>query len=1125
MQLILRRAEPADASSIHLITRDETGEVSQLLRKRYGDQISVPALIDASPLSIVATDPTETYILGFCAFCNGPPRSIDIMRPDTSSKTGSHPISAQRGPWDQWVRSKYETKDILIHNTKFLSFFVAMPDHQLAFLDAALTTVFSLIPTVRHVCYLLPDSISLFPPLSSPKFVLGAGEQEQQRGTTPAPGNSQTTKGRLPNRPNVLRRRAKHHHLGGGSTGGYFTDVQVRNGMDAPFALQVCNRKDVYPPLKVRRARVEDCDDLVPMFKKQNLLHGKKADHYLAELLESKSDANRTLVAEVDGSVVGFMSLTKDIDHEILTKCYDLQAFDNLVKDVPPELLATANGEVSTETDDNNDPAVADDSMMDESYNAAKAAAKVAAAQAAQAAAMAAAKALREQQNVFCISLLCIEDNFANQAIEFVKAAFTLFPDRDYCVVTVPTTLPEIPLLRNFTAVYPKSGRITSSHCLYLLNRFGVGELVTIKRAKNADTVAVADLVQGLKVEGELMRRFRDSIEDIARGVVIVPPFTSYIAELGGQAVGIIILDNCTNPETICDQFDVEYYVDLNVNDLQSGPTIVKHCVLNPLFAHQAKWFIEEVMRQAAVTCLLYPVDESTGADPSSRMLLVKEMVPVKRRRQINFKDNLRDGVSVPPPLLYNLQLTTVSLLYEPKITVNTRIVVVGGSDIGKAFLERLVYSSHLYFPNLTLISTAGVPSIKNENAFVSNLCYNATELKQLGLDSYVQVVRSSAVEFDRVLKRVRIDNDAYIMYDYLFLTPGVQFFAAKVSDQFGSLEGVVNLSERDVDLFEKGVIKVLARKDDPQLGHVVVYGRSLQALVTIEVLLGRGIPPTHIVLVIPTHHKPSGTFDNRVVEAKVMERLQNLGITVHKNYKIISHDTNATTLASIKIWSREEKTELTIIDKYFRTQDPYIYAAGSITKYSSKYQTKWSHVFYDSKEVGTKLAETVMSLFDPTWIPEKLIEDEDLLHFNEAKKVFCNLPGGIKYFHFDEPRLPSHTLEFRRQQESYGRDLIIDNEENGYFRIHVDKQGFIKSMTYLGTRPIPVDNLLCLYGLHEKYLNRLVSRFDEGIISDFVRTNMLQHESESIKGLVEALKDIGVSEDIAKEEREDMYI
>jgi hypothetical protein len=64
----------------------------------------------------------------------------------------------------------------------------------------------------------------------------------------------------------------------------------------------------------------------------------------------------------------------------------------------------------------------------------------------------------------------------------------------------------------------------------------------------------------------------------------------------------------------------------------------------------------------------------------------------------------------------------------------------------------------------------------------------------------------------------------------------------------------------------------------------------------------------------------------------------------------------------------------------------------------------------------------------------------------------------------------------------------VIDNPDYGYFRIHVDAHNYIRSLTYLGKRKVPIDNLLCLYGLHEKYLNRLVSRFDEGIIPDFVR-------------------------------------
>ena len=39
-----------------------------------------------------------------------------------------------------------------------------------------------------------------------------------------------------------------------------------------------------------------------------------------------------------------------------------------------------------------------------------------------------------------------------------------------------------------------------------------------------------------------------------------------------------------------------------------------------------------------------------------------------------------------------------------------------------------------------------------------------------------------------------------------------------------------------------------------------------------------------------------------------------------------------------------------------------------------------------------------------------------------------------------------------------------------------------------LPLKPMDVDNILSLYGVHEKYLNNLVSRFDEKLIDDFFR-------------------------------------
>ena len=127
-----------------------------------------------------------------------------------------------------------------------------------------------------------------------------------------------------------------------------------------------------------------------------------------------------------------------------------------------------------------------------------------------------------------------------------------------------------------------------------------------------------------------------------------------------------------------------------------------------------------------------------------------------------------------------------------------------------------------------------------------------------------------------------------------------------------------------------------------------------------------------------------------------------------------------------------------------------------------------------------------MLPIFDPLAIPETLVEDTSLIKYSQSKKAETRLLGGY-YHHVDKPRLVGKKLEDIMAKERYGRDLIINTHQNGYFRINVDADGYIAGLTYYGKREIPTDNYLCLFGLHEKYINRLCSRFDEGIIPDFV--------------------------------------
>ena len=66
------------------------------------------------------------------------------------------------------------------------------------------------------------------------------------------------------------------------------------------------------------------------------------------------------------------------------------------------------------------------------------------------------------------------------------------------------------------------------------------------------------------------------------------------------------------------------------------------------------------------------------------------------------------------------------------------------------------------------------------------------------------------------------------------------------------------------------------------------------------------------------------------------------------------------------------------------------------------------------------------------------------------------------------------------------GRDLVTQN--SNYVRVFIDQYERVAAITYLGSKPIEADNYQTLIGLHQAYLNRIVDRFDENLITDLIR-------------------------------------
>jgi hypothetical protein len=127
-----------------------------------------------------------------------------------------------------------------------------------------LSSLYSLLPFVKNVAYLLPENLGrLFEPFNSEKLIKEEDPNSKKDVKKNGSGIAQRKK-MLALKKKRANGEAENEKLC------YFKEF-TSSQPDNQFSLYLCQKKEVFPIFKVRRARVEDCDDLVPMFKKQNV--------------------------------------------------------------------------------------------------------------------------------------------------------------------------------------------------------------------------------------------------------------------------------------------------------------------------------------------------------------------------------------------------------------------------------------------------------------------------------------------------------------------------------------------------------------------------------------------------------------------------------------------------------------------------------------------------------------------------------------------------------------------------------------------------------------------------------------------------------------------------------------
>jgi hypothetical protein len=289
----------------------------------------------------------------------------------------------------------------------------------------------------------------------------------------------------------------------------------------------------------------------------------------------------------------------------------------------------------------------------------------------------------------------------------------------------------------------------------------------------------------------------------------------------------------------------------------------------------------------------------------------------------------------------------------------------------------------------------------------------------------------------------------------------------------------------------------------------VLVYGSSLEAHTALQCLLAGGVAPGLITLVRP---RPPTCFNNPTVEERVQRSLEESGVELVPGHALsgvgdggvwlvageaepVFRECQGLVCMEGREVSRQVFTALNdaclvfderlVVEAGHQTNDPAILTAGPLTKFSRHFHAdQWSHANFNSKEVGQQLAATLLSRLDPTLQEPPVTSDPSLLPtYTQPKATYTVLPGGLHYLHVEKPSLPEPLVTLM-SQPSYGQELVTDTE-SGYFRLHVNQYSRVQTITVLSRQEFEATNYLCLYGLHERYLNSLLSRYSEGLVPD----------------------------------------
>ncbi|OAF68787.1 hypothetical protein A3Q56_03473 [Intoshia linei] len=740
------------------------------------------------------------------------------------------------------------------------------------------------------------------------------------------------------------------------------------------------------------------------------------------------------------------------------------------------------------------------------------------------------------------IQLFCIDEVYECRSHDFMYRVFDLYPEYEYCFIGVPHKVSFFPLLERFVRITPRK-RSVYPHELYILAKCSLNVELNISEPLEKDCDRIEYFINTIIQKSEICKDLNMFYK--TRSNENGMKMKCYICTVNKQIVGICMIQQeyQHNIDYIRSHYEIDTFIDSEQYKHQDH-MYLKNFVMNPAFNVYSKYFLKCVMIESESFCLYHKLNNT---EENLIVTCLNQMIIVPSIKTIDYdikKLNIncpREEIVQPHDNKHILYHLAMKQIYDTKMLVNLKIVVVGASNTGLKLLQNFVYQHHIRFHNLTLISIH--PITNNTETLVTKDEHSSDHSMYSLIHSAVNFVLGSIVSINRKNKSVSVLNDeikSIVYYDYLILTTGQQY----VFSENESL-GTINLNNvRNAflvnDSFEESILRMyvtqnIARKKckiynycNSLFLNVVIYGNEIDVYTCIKMLNKWGIDLINIYNIYPdTVINNENNIELRQFTRLLFDHLEikqycikndNISFELDKigNIKEIRWGELNKSFIDCDIYISFEEKHINsnifkalndaclvfdgrlVIDRTFKTDDNFIYAAGPLTKYKRLYYSDFFlHENFNSNEIALKLSFVILTLLDP--IVFNLNDINTYCGYqNEHKDCVLNdfvdpvihsaeLVNKINYFHIKKPyESKLKKIGLKDKNTYYITGSLKEVENVNFMKLTIDEYNTISEIVCISHKTIPKNNIIVMFNHHQILFNNLISRFKEGLITDF---------------------------------------